>query len=188
MQDMHNMSCMRQLFHVRGIMNRRLLTQKFLLIVGIILCYFLATYLDMSAMNYAGRFEGRKAGILILLSSALFILLGICLIFLLPEENSRHMSSHQIKWILVLAGFVPLLTLIERIGNSLQLFQPLFYYAARFSRPVALYWRVWTIRSPVPPVWLGIVVGWWLRWLIQNDGYSIIGGGRHRNQNSQRDV
>jgi len=135
--------------------------QQSILIVAILFFYSVSTYYDHIARRMTERFLAREAGPFFLLSYILLIIVGILLFWLLPIGKGQLLNRQNIL-VAIIAGVIPFITLMGRVSFRVFLSQSFIsiimpnYYLLQ-----------WTVVSTVPLIWLGMVLGWWLKGSIQ---------------------
>lgn len=128
-----------------------LIAKKFLLGILVILMVIGAAYVEFWARYHRMHFEHWLGGALYLLSSLIILLAGVVFVWVLPMDT-RVGSLREATKIAVVLGLIPGITLILRVLQWMLIAPPVNY---------AL--RHWTMLSAVPPLWLGLMLGWWVR-------------------------
>ena len=135
--------------------------QQFILIVVMFFFYSLSTYYEHIASRMTGRFLARDAYPYFLISYLFLIIVGILLFWSLPIGERQFLNRGNIL-IATTAGALPLITVIGRIC-----FRTFLSQSCVSMIMANFYLLQWMIVSSVPLIWLGMVMGWWLRGIVQ---------------------
>jgi len=130
---------------------RRYAIKTILLGSVVVLLAIGAAYIEFLARAHMMRFESRLGGALFLLSSWVILFAGVVLAWALPLDTEADSLDRATKKALIL-GLIPAITMLLRVSQWTLFLQP-FNYAL----------RNWTMLSAIPPLWLGLTIGWWLQ-------------------------